>query len=380
MDCNPLSQAYKAITLFLFPILFFSFSCTRQSGEMNRIYAGEVHCFPKGMLSLCFANAFPLANKLCLLIHYEEGRVEKSCINLDSQGAEEHQIDEPGGINLYVFPGHKNKSELQPPDVKNLVGIKVMTCNIRLDTPVDSFNNWKYRKIYLATMIRFYEPDILGTQEVLDNQLHDLLTLLPEYDYIGVGRKDGKSEGEYSAIFYRKNRFKLVKFGNFWLSQTPEIPGSRGWDAACERIVTWGVLLDEYSRKQIAVFNTHFDHIGKSARLNSAMLLKERISQIKGSMPVILTGDFNDTEFSETIQTLQKEGKLVDTRKLAGIVYGPEWTFHGFGKVPLQDRERIDFIFVSPEIRVKKYASVSELCDTIYLSDHNPVLAEIIPE
>ncbi|MGB9745950.1 MAG: endonuclease/exonuclease/phosphatase family protein [Bacteroidales bacterium] len=256
--------------------------------------------------------------------------------------------------------------------------IRVMTFNIRLDTPVDSMNNWKYRRENAARMIRFYDADLLGTQEVLHNQLQDLLALLPEYGFTGVGRKDGKNEGEYSALFYRKSRFELLKTGNFWLSQTPEVPGSIGWDAACERMVTWGIFKDRETGKKFAAFNTHFDHKGKLARLNSALLLKERTGQIAGNLPVILTGDFNTTEGSEPIQALLEGGKLKDTRRSAALVYGPEWTFHGFGKVPLPERERIDFIFVSSAIKVNVCASLAEVCDTIYLSDHNPVLAKVV--
>lgn len=256
--------------------------------------------------------------------------------------------------------------------------IRVMTFNIRLDTPVDSMNNWKYRRENAARMIRFYDADLLGTQEVLHNQLQDLLALLPEYGFTGVGRKDGKYEGEYSALFYRKSRFELLKTGNFWLSQTPEVPGSMGWDAACERMVTWGIFKDRETGKKFAAFNTHFDHKGKLARLNSALLLKERTGQIAGDLPVILTGDFNTTEGSEPIQALLEGGKLKDTRRSAALVYGPEWTFHGFGKVPLPERERIDFIFVSSAIKVNVCASLAEVCDTIYLSDHNPVFAKIV--
>ncbi|HQH41184.1 MAG TPA: endonuclease/exonuclease/phosphatase family protein, partial [Bacteroidales bacterium] len=127
-----------------------------------------------------------------------------------------------------------------------------------------------------------------------------------------------------------------------------------------------------------AAFNTHFDHKGKLARLNSALLLKERTGQIAGNLPVILTGDFNTTEGSEPIQALLEGGKLKDTRRSAALVYGPEWTFHGFGKVPLPERERIDFIFVSSAIKVNVCASLAEVCDTIYLSDHNPVLAKVV--
>ena len=150
--------------------------------------------------------------------------------------------------------------------------VDVMSFNIRLDHVADSLNNWKYRKDAAAQMIIYYAPDVVGMQEVLKNQLDDLKNRLPQYTVLGVGRADGKEKGEYCSLFYKTDRFDLVKSGNFGLSETPDSIGIKGWDAACERIVTWAVLKDKVSGKELAAFNTHFDHIGKVARRESAVL------------------------------------------------------------------------------------------------------------
>lgn len=254
------------------------------------------------------------------------------------------------------------------------VKLRVMTFNVRFDNPEDGPMNWKFRREAAAGLIREGKIDLLGTQEVLKNQLDDFLRLLPEYGYVGVGRADGKTAGEYSAIFYRKNRFSAVATGNFWLSLTPEIPGSRGWDAACERIVTWAIFEERKNGLRLAFFNTHFDHLGQVARRESAVLLMEKIRQIAGSLPVILTGDFNATPESEPVGIILGYGLLLDSRKVAGQVCGPPWTFHGFGQVPEPERTLIDYIFVSPHFQVIEYSNISELKGEIYYSDHNPVM------
>ena len=177
--------------------------------------------------------------------------------------------------------------------------VDVMSFNIRLDHVADSLNNWKYRKDAAAQMIAYYTPDVVGMQEVLKNQLDDLKNRLPQYTALGVGRADGKEKGEYCSLFYKTDRFDLVKSGYFGLSETPDSIGIKGWDAACERIVTWAVLKDKVSGKELAAFNTHFDHIGKVARRESAVLLLAKIREIASDLPVVITGDFNGTVDSD---------------------------------------------------------------------------------
>jgi endonuclease/exonuclease/phosphatase family metal-dependent hydrolase len=259
-------------------------------------------------------------------------------------------------------------------------GINVMTYNVRYDNPEDSLNNWKYRKENAANAIRFYDIDILGTQEVLHNQLSDMKSLLPGYEVIGVGRKDGKEQGEYSALWFKKSRFSLVKSGYFWLSQTPDVPGSLGWDGACERIATWAILKDKTTNKSLFVLNTHLDHVGKVARRESVKLLLNSINRIGQKLPVIVTGDFNSSPSSSVIKSLTDSGNalhLTDSRTVSPIIYGPAWSFHDFGKLPLNARELIDYIFVRGGLKVLKYGVLAETNNTTYLSDHAPVMIRV---
>jgi endonuclease/exonuclease/phosphatase family metal-dependent hydrolase len=251
-----------------------------------------------------------------------------------------------------------------------------MTFNVRYDNPADSANNWKYRKDFATGMIRKNDVDVLGTQEVLYSQLNDIRVLLPEYSYAGVGRKDGGTQGEFSAVFYKKERFELLNSGTFWLSENPAAVGVKGWDAAIERIVTWVLLKDKASGKEFAFINTHFDHIGQVARRESAKLLLSKVDEIAGDRPVIVTGDFNATPDSEVVQIItdtNRSNHLADSRVLAPSILGPSWTFHGFGKVPMENRSIIDYIFVKNKVTVSQLSVLSEMSGNIYLSDHNPV-------
>lgn len=257
------------------------------------------------------------------------------------------------------------------------VQLNLMTFNIRYDNPADSANNWKYRKEFAAEMIRKNDVDVLGTQEVLYTQLSDIRVLLPDYAYAGVGRKDGKTEGEFSAVFFKKAKFDLLKSGTFWLSENPTYVGMKGWDAAIERIVTWVLLREKSSGKEFAFLNTHFDHIGQVARRESAKLLLSKVDEIGQDMPVIVTGDFNSTPDSEVIQIItdvKRNDHLTDSRSLATAINGPSWTFHGFGSVPMESRTTIDYIFVKNKVSVSRLSVIDEMSGKVYLSDHNPVL------
>ena len=257
------------------------------------------------------------------------------------------------------------------------VQLNLMTFNIRYDNPADSANNWKYRKAFATEMIRNNDVDVLGTQEVLFSQLNDIRVLLPEYAYEGVGRKDGKTEGEFSAVFYKKAKFELLKSGTFWLSENPTYVGVKGWDAAIERIVTWVLLKEKSTGKEFAFINTHFDHIGQVARRESAKLLLSKADEIAKDLPVIVTGDFNATPDSEVIRIItdvNSSNHLTDSRSLAPSILGPAWTFHGFGKVPMETRSVIDYIFVKNGVSVSQLSVISEMSGSTYLSDHNPVL------
>lgn len=139
--------------------------------------------------------------------------------------------------------------------------MNVMSYNIRYDNSGDKDNQWKFRRDFAADLVKFHEADVFGAQEVLNNQLNDLLDRLPEYAYVGVGREDGKTKGEYAPIFYRKDRFSVEKSGNFWLAEDINAVGKKGWDAACERVATWAILKDKNTGKKFFFLNTHLDHM-----------------------------------------------------------------------------------------------------------------------
>lgn len=257
--------------------------------------------------------------------------------------------------------------------------INTMSFNIRYDNPEDGKQNWHHRKENVVRMINFYDLDIIGMQEVLINQLDYLKQHLGQYETVGVGREDGKDKGEFSPIFYRKDRFKTLKSGTFWLSETPE-KVSKGWDASLERIATWALIKDKTTGKKFVIMNTHFDHIGKQARIESARLLKQKSKELAKDLPLILTGDFNLVPESEAIKTLTaQDGKntLVNSSSVATISYGPDWTTCGFDNRPFSERKVIDYIFVKQYKKVIRHAVFSEMLDDIFLSDHCPVFAQI---
>ncbi len=255
--------------------------------------------------------------------------------------------------------------------------IKIITYNIRYDNPKDAENRWDNRKGFLTDQIKFYEPDFLGTQEGLVHQVSFIDSVLPQYDYIGIGRNDGKTEGEFTAIFYNSKKFNLIKNSTFWLSETPDVP-SKGWDASLNRICTYGLFENKTTNEKVWIFNTHFDHRGVQARSNSTQLIIEKIKKInKENYPVIFMGDLNLEPKSEAIQYLSKQ--LNDTKTANSIIaFGPTGTYNGFDFDKPVTR-RIDYIFVSKRnIEVVKYAVLSDSKDLRYPSDHLPVYAEII--
>jgi endonuclease/exonuclease/phosphatase family metal-dependent hydrolase len=258
--------------------------------------------------------------------------------------------------------------------------VRVMTFNIRYDEPRDGVNAWAPRKDKVAGVIRFHKADLVGVQEALLSQLRDLKTSLPGFSWCGVGRTDGKEAGEYSAIIYRDVRFQLLETKTFWLSETPDVPGSKGWDAAYPRIVTWARFKDRVTKKVFYQFNTHFDHRGEKARTESATLILKKIGEIAGSTPFVLTGDLNVKEDSAAYKTL-KEGsanlRMSDTRYAsANGHFGGDSTFSAFKE--LEPGNTIDHIFVRDGARVLEHGTLSDRWNGLWASDHLPVLAEII--
>lgn len=247
----------------------------------------------------------------------------------------------------------------------------VMSYNIKLDYPKEGENSWTNRKSFLVNQLKFYEPDVLGVQEAMPNQMKDMDSLMTSYSFVGVGRDDGKDEGEYSAIFYKADKFNVIKSNTFWLSETPD-KVSMGWDAVCNRVCTFALLEDKISGKKFWVFNTHFDHVGKEARKNSATLIIEKIKKLnRENYPVILTGDFNMEPEHESIK--QIKSTLQDAKKIAKLTFGPEGTFNGFHFDKPVIR-RIDYAFVSDNVKVNKYAVLSDNWNLHYPSDHLPIL------
>lgn len=259
--------------------------------------------------------------------------------------------------------------------------MNVMSFNIRMDTPNDKENQWTYRKDLAANVIKFYDVDIFGAQEVLHHQLTDLLERLPGYTYVGVGREDGKTKGEYSPIFFKKDRFTVEDSGNFWLAEDMNAIGKKGWDAACERVATWAILKDKVSGKKFFFLNTHLDHVGKVARHEGASLVLEQV-KVKGkNLPSIVTGDFNAAPEDEPIQVLTNASDsrhLTHTRTIAPLRYGPEWTFHDYGRIPFDKREWIDYIFVKGNIKVLSHGVLTETLNHLYPSDHCPVISTLL--
>ena len=229
--------------------------------------------------------------------------------------------------------------------------------NIRLKVSSDSVkgNVWEKRCQVICDQVNFMSPDIFGAQEVLHTQLVDMLAGLDGYDYIGVGRDDGKTGGEYAAIFYKTNRLRLLDQGNFWLSETPDRPGL-GWDAACVRICTWGKFARQTATDDEAFFffNLHMDHVGVVARREAAKLIVQKISEIAPGFPVIVTGDFNVDQNDEIYSIFTQSGLLKDSYLASRLNFAENGTFNSFD-TGLYTDSRIDHIFVSPAISVDAY-------------------------
>lgn len=229
-------------------------------------------------------------------------------------------------------------------------------------------NGWSRRCPVLGELIRYHEFDIFGTQEGFKSQLEDLKGELPEYDYIGVGREDGKQEGEHSAIFYRKDMFTLLDHGDFWISETPDKPGL-GWDAVCPRICSWGKFRHNESGREFVMFNLHMDHVGKKARVEGAKLVRRRIDNFGKDCPAFVTGDFNVDQTSPSYRTITAGGDLLDSYEVAQLRYALNGTFNNYETDNYTD-SRIDHVFVSPDVKVLKYGVLTDTYRTPENSEH----------
>lgn len=259
--------------------------------------------------------------------------------------------------------------------------LRVMTFNIRYNNPADGINAWPNRKAWVAKLIRYHDADVVGVQEALHGMLADLDTLLPEYARVGVGRKDGKEAGEYSAILYKKGRVEMLENKTFWLSTNPDAVGVKAWDAALERIATWGRFRDRATGCTYVHLNTHFDHVGETARQESAKLIRRQLSAIAKGAPTIVTGDLNSGPKSiayTTLTTGTVDGGIaplidayVSSREPS---YGPNATFNSFKEI---GNERIDYVMVSPGIEVLKHGILTDRWEQRFPSDHLPVIAAL---
>ena len=258
--------------------------------------------------------------------------------------------------------------------------LNVISFNIRYNNPADGVNAWPHRKAMAAKVFTDYGVDFGGLQEALTDQIRDLQDQLPAYAWIGVGREDGKEGGEFAPIFYKRDRFELVKQGTFWLSERPDEPGSKSWDAALPRVATYGIFAERKTGKHLFVINTHFDHRGEQARQRSAQLLMTQIKKLSGDLPVILTGDFNSPENAPALKTLTGDDhlKLTNTEKLSEAPhFGGSGTFNDFKAGPAT--QTIDFVLVGPGLEVKRhdFLTVYDAKRDVLISDHWPVLSRL---
>lgn len=237
----------------------------------------------------------------------------------------------------------------------------VATYNIRLQVSSDSVagNVWGKRYPVITDMVRFHGFDIFGTQEGFKNQLEDLLSRLDNYAYTGHGREDGKNRGEHAAIFYRTDLFELMDAGDFWLSETPDVAGSIGWDAALPRVCSWAQFRHIPSGQQFMFFNLHMDHIGVQARIESAKLIRKKIAELGRGLPAFVTGDFNVDQTNQSYGTFTADGALLNSYTAADIVYAPNGTFNSY-RTDGFTTSRIDHIFVTPGIEVEKYGVLTD--------------------
>jgi endonuclease/exonuclease/phosphatase family metal-dependent hydrolase len=251
--------------------------------------------------------------------------------------------------------------------------LKVMTYNIRYKNGGDGINNWCHRKKKVVNVIQRQQPDVLAVQEAMRSQMNYLSRKLSGYQYVGVGRNNGKKKGEYAALFYKKSRLKVENSGYFWLSETPNIPGSTGWDASCTRIATWAEYRDTVLQKSFVVLTTHLDHAGVNARVQSILAIKKWYSSLSVQKPTIICGDFNFQPFEEPYalffdnETNWEEARPNDYN---------QGTFCGFKK-DKTDCKTIDYVFHTSEWTVEQFEVLTDNDGTYYPSDHLPVVVTV---
>lgn len=252
--------------------------------------------------------------------------------------------------------------------------MKLVSWNIRLDTETDGPHAWRFRREAVVDFLKKEQPAIIGFQEALHGQVDYLSASLGGYANVGVGRADGREAGEYVPVFYDTARFVLLDAGHFWLSETPEVAGSKGWDAQCERMVSWVRLQLKNSSKQLLVVNTHLDHVGATARQMSVDMLLSFLAQ-HNKENMILMGDFNFSPDDPNYPLLA--AKLTDSRQIE-----PEWeererpTYTGFDQTEENDG-LVDFIFLGSGLQARSYLIPAVNGDGFFASDHLPVVVGV---
>lgn len=264
----------------------------------------------------------------------------------------------------------------------NNMSYRIMTYNIRYDDPNAGDNSWENRKDNVVSLIDSLNPQIFGVQEALIHQISDIQANLPKYKWVGNGRDDGNTEGEFTAIFYNDDLLEIIRSSTFWCSQTPGVP-SIGWDASYNRTVTWVEIKDKKTENHFIVMNTHFDHIGEVARIKSARLIKRVINDLFSNYPVILIGDFNVIPESEPYSIITDASemdvsnrKIHDSHSIASTHTEFTGTFNGFD-LNSDTQYPIDYVFVTANVQVNSYQVIKEKFDNRFPSDHFPVAVDI---
>ena len=252
--------------------------------------------------------------------------------------------------------------------------IKVMSYNIRLGSGEDGTNSWQFRAPLTLEMLEDQAPDIFGVQEALGYQVDFIKEFTDDYECVGVGREDGKKEGEHMSIFWNKKTMKLLKCGTFWLSETPDKP-SMGWDAACYRTATWALMKDKKTGKKFYFVNTHLDHVGKEAQKNGLALIVDKIAEINPEgLPMVLTGDFNVKPNDPSLKDL--DARMKCTRKVAAKTDNHH-TYNGWGKASKDSV--IDYIYFSGFSACSEYQTITKkYSGRTFVSDHYPITARLI--
>src|SRR5215217_5759441 len=293
-------------------------------------------------------------------------------------------------MQIFVYSAFKTEYTMKLKSVLIFVLLMTICCtgsfarqytigsfNVRYDNAGDVGNRWAQRAPVAANLIKFHGYDVFGVQEALKGQIDDLSNMLPEFGHYGLGRDDGKDAGEHSSVFYRKDKFKLLNKGDFWLSETPDKPG-KGWDAkCCNRICSWVYLQDINTGKKFYFFNAHFDHEGKIARVESGRLIVKKISEIAGAAPAIFTGDLNGGQKSEWYLTLANSGMLTNTYTQVKEPYANNSSFNAWGK-SVDGNEIIDHVFVTKAFTAKRWGLLTDTYHGKFVSDHFPVLVDVM--